>query len=242
MNRLLWAVAAIAIATPAAAKPHSPAPPIELVSGKTITGTAKPGEPVDTYYLIGMSGTTARFDVKSAGPVEVTLFDPGGTKILSKSGSGTVTLRAVLPWSDVHTLAIARAKPSVPYTLRTEMSEPTAGEMSFASGMGYKFKDGYKCWITPGVKRLTVLSRGTQEISLLADRMGAHRVDNLEGIRRDISVAYAVEGDDLVISFTPADGKPFTSRTKLDPSRYAWKDGYEFVSYLCDEAKSGTAR
>ena len=63
MSRLFWAIGALAMTTNAAAAPNKSASPMELVSGQTIVGKARAGDPVDTYYLVGISGTAATFEV-----------------------------------------------------------------------------------------------------------------------------------------------------------------------------------
>jgi hypothetical protein len=140
------------------------APARELMTTAAIQRTASQVPEADLYYFVGEPGSRQHFTVTSTKPVEITLFGPTGAPMLTKEGTGTVTLDAVLSWLDVHTVAVLRSSPSTPYTLKRSATKPTYPEAEFATYVGDEIisANGSKstqCWLIPG-ERIGFLGSG----------------------------------------------------------------------------------
>jgi hypothetical protein len=189
----------------------------QLMGARELTTTAPvkgaPGaKPVaDIYYLVGEVGAKETYMLTVKGPASLTLFGPDGSEILTSEGSGTVRLEAVLPFTDVFTIAVARKLPGQPYSLSRKATTPTFQEAQMAAGVGYASKDGksFQCWLVPGVKLRSVSPVETVEFTLGADRRtlsfyakGAKTGQTSAG---EVNVSF--EGNDVHHVITPHEGK-----------------------------------
>jgi len=148
----------------------------ELSATGQVQGAAGAAAKADLYYLAGEMGAKEVYTLTVKGPASITLFSRQGIEILSAEGSGTVKLEAVLPATDIYTLAIARKVPAQPYTLRRQATIPTLAEALLAQGMGFigTMDDGSgdidNCWVIPGVKARRIYPKVVEELTLAADR------------------------------------------------------------------------
>ena len=164
----LLLAATVMLAAPASAQLMGAKELKTAVPAKGFPGT----KPVaDVYYLVGEVGAKEAYTFTGKGPASLTLFGPDGSEILTSSGSGTVKLEVVLPFTDVFTLAVARKTPAQPYVLARKATVPTLAEAELAKGVGYERDHESPCWIIPGVKVKIIYSNGDfREDTLAADR------------------------------------------------------------------------
>ena len=153
MNRISGIICAVAasVATPASAQLMGAS---ELKVAVPVKGAPSTQPVADLYYLVGESGSRETYTLTAKGPASITLFGPDGAEILTASGSGSVKLEAILPFTDVFTIAIARKSPTTSYSLSRKATVPTLMEAELALGVGYGSKDGREsqCWLIPAVK------------------------------------------------------------------------------------------
>jgi hypothetical protein len=144
----------------------------ELTTAVPVKGAPGARPVADIYYLVGEAGAKESYTLTVKGLASLTLFGPDGSELLTSEGSGTVRLEAVLPFTDIFTVAVARKVPGQPYSLSRKAATPTFQEALMAFGTSYASKDGssFQCWLIPGVKVLNVSPAATVEITLAADR------------------------------------------------------------------------
>jgi hypothetical protein len=172
--KLRLSVVILLLALGGRASAQNAAPARELTTTAAIQRPASEAPEADLYYFVGEPGSHQRFTVTSTKPVEITLFSPAGVPMLSKEGTGTVTLDAVLSWLDVHTVAVLRSSPATPYTLKRSATKPTYREAVFAINVGDEViaANGSKstqCWLIPGEKLGFVGSEATTTLSRSGD-------------------------------------------------------------------------
>lgn len=146
----------------------------ELTTGTAIKGAPSTRPVADLYYLVGEVGAREVYTLRTKGPASITLFMPDGQEMLSASGSGKVTLDAVLNFTDVFVLAISRADRRQPYTLSRKTTAPTFAEAMIASYAGYERSNdqtsAVRCWLQPGVKLRHTTPTYVRTVTLAADR------------------------------------------------------------------------
>ena len=144
----------------------------ELKVASPVKGAPSSKPVADIYYLVGESGAKETYTLTAKGPASLTLFGPDGSAILTESGSGSVALEVVLPFTDVFTIAVARKSTAAPFLLSRKATVPTMTEAQLAGGIGYESKDGRRsqCWLVPGVKVRVTYPSGREEFTLAADR------------------------------------------------------------------------
>jgi hypothetical protein len=229
----IFCSAALASAAPA---------PAQLMGAKQlkvavpIKGAPSTKPVADVFYLAGEVGATETYSLNVKGPASITLFGPDGSEILTAAGSGTVKLEAVLPFTDVFTIAVSRKIPVQPYTLTRKTTIPTFVEASMASDVGYASKDGSRsqCWVVPGVKLRSINSRGSIEFTLAADRRTttffAKGVAGGKTSTGETTLSF--DGDQVHEMITPYGGKTnekiYPLEVTYDPERVG-----RFTGYLC---------
>jgi hypothetical protein len=199
---LILAFMFLALASPGFAQP---APAIrELPATGVVQRPAVQTQEADIFAFVGEGGSQQRFTVTSAKPVEITLFGPSGAPMLTKEGTGTVTLDAVLSWLDVHTVAVLRSSPSTPYVIQRRATIPTPTQTIFARHVGqeYTFGDGKKetkCWIVPGEKQGILGEARTHTLSRLGQTVITIEPKGAESVAvRELS--FRTEGEKFVRS------------------------------------------
>jgi hypothetical protein len=200
---LILALLVLGLASPGFTQPVPPIRDLPATGG--VQRPAAQTQDADIFAFVGESGSQQRFTVTSAKPVEITLFSPSGAPMLTKEGTGTVTLDAVLSWLDVHTVAVLRSSPSTPYVIQRRATLPTITQAIFARRVGQEitFKDGTKetkCWIVPGEKQGSVGEQRTHTLS----RLGQTIITIVPNGPTNVSVrelSFWAEGEDVVESW-----------------------------------------
>ena len=185
---------------------------------------------------MGEVGATETYALKVKGPASITLFGPDGSEILTAAGSGTVKLEAVLPFTDVFTIAVARKIPAQPFTLTRKTTVPTFQEASTALDVGYASKDGssFQCWLVPGIKLRWIRSKETIEFTLAADRKTTtyFAKSSESGKTTTGETINSFDGNQVHEVITPYGGKVneriFPLEVAYDPDRVG-----RFTGYLC---------
>jgi hypothetical protein len=191
----------------------------ELTTATPVKGTPGTKAVADIYYLAGEVGAKESFTLTVKGRASVTLFGPDGSEMQTREGSGTVQLEAVLPFTDVYTVAVARKMPGQTYALSRKATTPTFEEAAMAGGGGYASKDGtyFKCWVVPGVKLRSVSPAEIVEFTLAADRKTttfyAKSVET--GQTNAGEVRFSFDGDKVHQVITPHEGKIMESSYPL---------------------------
>ena len=237
---LLKAIAAAAAVGLAASAQAQDLPLIE--AGRTVVG--KPGKAgqADLYQFIGVMGSEVTISLEAPGKAAITLFTPTGDEMLTESGTGEMTLRAVLPLANAYTIAVSRSDLTKSYTLKLQATEPDMHQMFFSRNVGYELRYGStfsnvqkSCWIDPGRKLRRIhpgaeeeasLGRGGSEYSTYKVRKGG-----VEVLRAyDHQVRF--EEDAAIYTTRNPDGTTETLRKnlELDPQ---WAKLGSYISYLC---------
>lgn len=206
----------------------------ELKVAVPVKGVASTKPVAEVYYLVGESGAKETYTFTGKGPASVTLFGPDGSEILSASGNGTVKLEAVMPFTDVFTLTVARKTTVQPYTLARKASVPTLAEAQFANAVGYQFDrfKSWRCWVNPGVKLRIIYTNGLfREETLAADRSTILWRNPNGGASGDRT--YRLDGSFLHRISRNDDGKVTESSSELDLS-YNADTITDFKGYLCE--------
>jgi hypothetical protein len=235
--KLAFALALLFAAVPCAAQ-QAGAPARELTTAAPIKMPAATSPAADLFFFVGAAGARQRFTVTSKTPVEITLFGPGGDVMLSKEGSGTVTLTAVLSWVDVHTVAVTRANAATPYTIAMSANEPTLHDASFASFVGEQQIDRpggatfTQCWEIPGERirvvesgEIVMLSRSGVFETSISERNGV--VTTQEGARR-------FDDKEVVVKTRTRPGGAVSERREpFDPSVFQRPANLKYAGYYC---------
>lgn len=135
--RASFLIAMLCLVPPTAAS----AKPID--ARKLTIGTALKGLPstkpiAEMYYLIGEAGAKETFTLTIKGPASISIFTPGGDEMVTASGAGVIKLEAVLPFTDLFMIAVARKDTRQSYTLSRKASTPTLAETVLAGEIGYE--------------------------------------------------------------------------------------------------------
>ena len=227
-------IAAATLAAPATAQTR---PPAELKVGVPAKGLASAKPVADVYFLVGEAGAKETYSFTGKGPASITLFGPDGSEILTASGSGTVKLEVVLPFTDVFTIAVARKTPAQPYALARETTVPTLAEAQLAVNAGYEIKGNnyWSCWVIPGVKLKLHDPEGLfREDALAADRTTIKwTAINLSGTAQG-DRTYWFDGSLLHRIRRNQDGKVTETTSELELSYSPDKIG-GFRGYLCKD-------
>jgi hypothetical protein len=233
MRTLLALFLAAALAQPALAQLMGAT---ELKVAVSIKGAPSTKPVADVYYLVGESGAKETYTLTAKGPASLTLFGPDGSEILTASGSGSVSLDVVLPFTDVFTIAVARKATAAPYSLKRKATVPTFTEAQLAGGIGYESKDGKRsqCWIIPGVKARVTYPNGKEEFTLAADRNTITFVSFTQKGTSSGEASYASNENMVRRTARYPNGK--VSEASYDP-RYAYdpKDDGRFTGYRCEQ-------
>jgi hypothetical protein len=228
----------------------------ELTAEAAVKGAPASKPTPDLYFLVGESGAKETYTLAVKGKASISLFTPDGHEMVTATGSGKVTLTAVLNLTDVFTLAVSREMPGQSYTLSRKTTLPTLAEAEQAAYVGYTLKtsrgDFSQCWITPGVKYRTKSPEETVEHTLAADRNTVSGV-GLKGTETaSFERSYELVGDQLRTTYRWPSGE--TRESTSDLRRPSLDDGRtrEFTGYMCegyerpgrqnaDEGEQGTA-
>ena len=208
----------------------------ELKIATPVKGAPSSKPVADIYYLVGESGAKETYTLAGKGPASLTLFGPDGSEILTASGSGSVSLEVVLPFTDVFTIAVARKSTAAPYSLSRKATVPTLAEAEMAGGIGYESKDGKRaqCWIIPGVKARVTYPKGKEEFTLAADRDTVTFVSFAPRGTSSGDASFTSDGEMVRRAVRYPDGKvkdvSYEPRYPYDPQ----EDG-RFTGYLCKQ-------
>jgi hypothetical protein len=236
IGKLAFALALMFAAVPCGAQP-APLPARELTTAAPIKMPAATKSEADMFYFVGVAGARQRFTVTSKTPVEITLFGPGGDVMLSKEGSGAVTLTAVLSWLDVHTVAVTRANATTTYTIAMSASEPTPNDALFATNVGEQIPGANgsaltRCWEIPG-ERMRYAESGTV---VMLSRSGAFQasISERNGLVTALEVARGLKGDELVEVTRAHPGGAITERRlPFDLSALRRPANLKYAGYYC---------
>ena len=218
----------------------------ELVASGQVQGAAGSAAKADIYYFAGEMGSKETYVLAIKGSASITLFARNGQEILSEEGSGTIRLEAVLPYTDIYTIAIARKVPGQLYTISRRATVPTLTEAAIAEGIGFEAsyldKSGKevpyrRCWITPGVKARITYPTLTEEVTIAADRTTGLYVAKDQNRTSAGEVTYRIDGSDIVRMVKPATGKSFEIAYTFAPILEV-NDASPITGYLCPDATS----
>ena len=226
--------AALLVATPASAQVMGAS---ELNVDVPVKGAPSPKPVADIYYLAGESGAKETYTLTVKGPATLTLFGPDGSEILTVGGAGTVKLEVVLPFTDVFTLAVARALPAQTYTLARNATVPTPVEAQLASNVGYasKIDNSFtQCWLVPGVKSKISNSTGSQVNTLAADRRSVTQVYQGSKGTSVSERTVTFDGSNFHVIVKLQDGRTDDHLVNMDFPFDPQKNGH-FTGYLCKD-------
>ncbi|MBB6425410.1 hypothetical protein [Sphingopyxis sp. JAI128] len=212
-----------------------------IEAGEIVTGEPGQSQTSDLYQFVGVVGSQVTITLDTPGHAALSIYEPHGEEMTSATGSGTVTLRAVLPLTEAYTVSVSRTDISGTYSLGLSATEPDLHQMFFARGMGYESHhrdpDGTNpyivrsCWLDPGRKMRRIWPRGIEEHTLGRDGM-EYIVSTMGGGEpRSVERQIRFEGASAIYPTARADGT--TRYTKialdLDTARVG-----PFGSYLCE--------
>lgn len=218
----------------------------ELLATGQIQGAAGSAAKADIYYFAGEMGAKETYLLTIKGSASITLFARNGQEIISEEGSGSIRLEAVLPYTDVYTIAIARKVPAQLYTISRRATVPTLTEAAIAEGVGFEAsyidKSGkevpyQRCWITPGVKARITYPHLTEEVTIAADRTTALYVAKNQTRTSAGEFTYRIDGSDIVRMVKPATGKSFEVPYIFAPILEV-SDASRITGYYCPDATS----
>jgi hypothetical protein len=194
----------------------------EILSTGQVQGAPGSSAKADVLYFAGEMGAKETYTLTIKGPASITLFSRQGIEILSAEGSGTVRLEAILPGTDVYTLAIARKVPAQSYTLSRRATVPTLAEALLAQGVGFTgtMSDGSDvdlCWIIPGLKARRTYPKLVEEITLAADRNTVLFVAKKAAGTSTGQVTYRIVGADYERVVKADDGREGKGAYPFDP-------------------------
>jgi hypothetical protein len=216
----------------AASTSAQPASGSELNPSVPIKVTARGKSPIDVYYLVGESGAHETYTFSGQGPVMLTLFGPDGSEILTTSGSGPTKLEAVLPFTDVFTVAVSRTGAATGYELARRTTVPTLAEAFLSLGVGYAYESSSvtSCWVTPGVKKRVRGTKGWTDYTLAADRRSVTFISSRGKAGEN---SYSFEGETVKRTQRNADGSVAQSDSPFEFSYAPEKGARSTASYRC---------
>jgi hypothetical protein len=211
----------------------------KLTSGVTIKGASSVKSAADLYYVLGEVGATETYTLTIKGPARISLFTPDGHEMVAAAGSGKISLRAVLNFTDVFVLAVSRTDTRQSYTLTRRPTVPTFAEAMMASFAGYERSNDRtsttRCWLEPGVKLRETTPNYVRTVTLAANRSTLIGSDVMPSGSEAFEQTFQLESFQYHMAVKTPDS-PVREYSKPYPENgYAFhsRDRPVFKGYLC---------